>query len=131
MGSIFSKLTQPGPIQGRDLALASAATAQPGTSSVDGTIGQPQISQIPMANAGDVVPGSDQTTNKLIAPPETAPPQITRPTWQQAQTSGNPAELTKGGKLLSLLQSGLEGADRKSTRLNSSHLGISYAVFCL
>src|SRR5437899_9593599 len=25
----------------------------------------------------------------------------------------------------------LAGADRKSTRLNSSHLGISYAVFCL
>src|SRR5258705_8913309 len=24
-----------------------------------------------------------------------------------------------------------EGGDRKSTRLNSSHLGISYAVFCL
>src|SRR5258705_2188343 len=26
---------------------------------------------------------------------------------------------------------GTEGKDRKSTRLNSSHLGISYAVFCL
>src|SRR5262245_64538452 len=26
---------------------------------------------------------------------------------------------------------GLLGSDRKSTRLNSSHLGISYAVFCL
>src|SRR5205814_10045043 len=26
---------------------------------------------------------------------------------------------------------GAGGADRKSTRLNSSHLGISYAVFCL
>src|SRR5947199_5538780 len=26
---------------------------------------------------------------------------------------------------------GLERLDRKSTRLNSSHLGISYAVFCL
>src|SRR5437899_4999671 len=25
----------------------------------------------------------------------------------------------------------LAGGDRKSTRLNSSHLGISYAVFCL
>src|ERR1039458_6163190 len=25
----------------------------------------------------------------------------------------------------------LDGIDRKSTRLNSSHLGISYAVFCL
>src|SRR5262245_65653612 len=24
-----------------------------------------------------------------------------------------------------------KGSDRKSTRLNSSHLGISYAVFCL
>src|SRR5262245_63869831 len=26
---------------------------------------------------------------------------------------------------------GADGEDRKSTRLNSSHLGISYAVFCL
>src|SRR5262245_66658829 len=26
---------------------------------------------------------------------------------------------------------GRAGSDRKSTRLNSSHLGISYAVFCL
>src|SRR5437899_9735670 len=26
---------------------------------------------------------------------------------------------------------GARGEDRKSTRLNSSHLGISYAVFCL
>src|SRR5207253_10466074 len=26
---------------------------------------------------------------------------------------------------------GPEGADRKSTRLNSSHVAISYAVFCL
>src|SRR5258705_7837052 len=26
---------------------------------------------------------------------------------------------------------GIFGRDRKSTRLNSSHLGISYAVFCL
>src|SRR5438045_7296042 len=25
----------------------------------------------------------------------------------------------------------IDAADRKSTRLNSSHLGISYAVFCL
>src|SRR5438045_7433762 len=25
----------------------------------------------------------------------------------------------------------INGTDRKSTRLNSSHLGISYAVFCL
>src|ERR1035438_10832512 len=29
------------------------------------------------------------------------------------------------------LESTLRRGDRKSTRLNSSHLGISYAVFCL
>src|SRR5699024_12802090 len=29
------------------------------------------------------------------------------------------------------LASGLLGEDRKSTRLNSSHVSISYAVFCL
>src|SRR5437899_9417454 len=29
------------------------------------------------------------------------------------------------------LSVGNDGSDRKSTRLNSSHLGISYAVFCL
>src|SRR5947199_7181109 len=28
-------------------------------------------------------------------------------------------------------EKGPRGRDRKSTRLNSSHLGISYAVFCL
>src|SRR5215831_19888517 len=37
--------------------------------------------------------------------------------------------LGKDGKLL--LWSCQTAADRKSTRLNSSHLGISYAVFCL
>src|SRR5258705_6695853 len=35
------------------------------------------------------------------------------------------------GPLARLLAEGArEGLDRKSTRLNSSHLGISYAVFC-
>src|SRR3712207_8498066 len=29
------------------------------------------------------------------------------------------------------LADGVEGGDRKSTRLNSSHANISYAVFCL
>src|ERR1035441_4999177 len=31
----------------------------------------------------------------------------------------------------SVSASGRSNGDRKSTRLNSSHLGISYAVFCL
>src|SRR5437870_6523519 len=33
--------------------------------------------------------------------------------------------------LLALVELGGEGEDRKSTRLNSSHVAISYAVFCL
>src|SRR5690242_21784493 len=36
-------------------------------------------------------------------------------------------ELGKGRKLPDILA----GIDRKSTRLNSSHMSISYAVFCL
>src|SRR5256885_10408009 len=36
-----------------------------------------------------------------------------------------------GAALLGLLPEAMAGADRKSTRLNSSHLVISYAVFCL
>src|SRR5437899_7316392 len=45
-----------------------------------------------------------------------------------------PAEQTPGiAKVLCeiLWEAGVPREDRKSTRLNSSHLGISYAVFCL
>src|SRR5947199_10184107 len=35
------------------------------------------------------------------------------------------------GARLELSERALEDGDRKSTRLNSSHLGTSYAVFCL
>src|ERR1035438_7759122 len=49
---------------------------------------------------------------------------------EAAGTSSNPtgaiAVLFSGGKATSI-----NTLDRKSTRLNSSHLGISYAVFCL
>src|SRR3712207_7534716 len=37
----------------------------------------------------------------------------------------------KGGRELALRPEGTAGVDRKSTRLNSSHANISYAVFCL
>src|SRR3712207_8887343 len=33
--------------------------------------------------------------------------------------------------LIGIMLGGVVGADRKSTRLNSSHANISYAVFCL
>src|SRR5690606_40707522 len=39
--------------------------------------------------------------------------------------------LHAGGPMLSLTAVGMIVLDRKSTRLNSSHVKISYAVFCL
>src|SRR2546430_9244987 len=43
----------------------------------------------------------------------------------------NPEELQKELESLLKAQFGLRMQDRKSTRLNSSHSQISYAVFCL
>src|SRR5437868_11414667 len=41
-------------------------------------------------------------------------------------------ELRRGDRLPDLLRSSRRGtSDRKSTRLNSSHVSISYAVFCV
>src|SRR5437899_9535832 len=41
-------------------------------------------------------------------------------------------EMTRSGLVLpDTAKEKPQAADRKSTRLNSSHLGISYAVFCL
>src|SRR2546426_8990649 len=39
--------------------------------------------------------------------------------------------LPAAAPVVSCYEAGREGLDRKSTRLNSSHLVISYAVFCL
>src|SRR3712207_7764880 len=41
---------------------------------------------------------------------------------------GDDFQIVPGGELFELRQA---GQDRKSTRLNSSHANISYAVFCL
>src|SRR5262245_64578381 len=45
--------------------------------------------------------------------------------------TGRVARLGHGSRLRNCRIQAGEAEDRKSTRLNSSHLGISYAVFCL
>src|SRR5690625_6358136 len=45
--------------------------------------------------------------------------------------SNNSSDNSSDGDLRTLSQSEPTGKDRKSTRLNSSHVAISYAVFCL
>src|SRR5690625_6496030 len=54
-----------------------------------------------------------QTTNGMLNPPL-----LIKLTWGIIQASAAAVLLWSGG-------------DRKSTRLNSSHVAISYAVFCL
>src|SRR5690242_21612916 len=54
-----------------------------------------------------------------------------------AQRAGGPvrpllaADPARAGRALAALPVEGSGGDRKSTRLNSSHMSISYAVFCL
>src|SRR5689334_24648187 len=59
------------------------------------------------------------------APQEQAPPAITRE-WQEVKT----IEDEYDGKKRTRKET-YQHSDRKSTRLNSSHSSISYAVFCL
>src|SRR5205814_6049356 len=47
-----------------------------------------------------------------------------------APAANDPAQRNRGGRA-TMDSADLRQRDRKSTRLNSSHLGISYAVFCL
>ena len=51
-----------------------------------------------------------------------APPQVPQPLLDQ---------LKVGGRMIIPVGEFNQGLDRKSTRLNSSHALISYAVFCL
>src|ERR1039457_6558005 len=60
---------------------------------------------------------------------------IRRPKWQM-NTAERHLQFTSGGRLLRIpgpatTSNSAFFIDRKSTRLNSSHLVISYAVFCL
>src|SRR5699024_11323520 len=48
-----------------------------------------------------------------------------------AQQAGLPGVIAHGMLTMGTAITGLLEADRKSTRLNSSHVSISYAVFCL
>src|SRR5690606_41547646 len=51
--------------------------------------------------------------------------------YRQALAGGPNAVLTRRLALSQAISGDQAGSDRKSTRLNSSHVKISYAVFCL
>src|SRR5256885_12143558 len=64
-------------------------------------------------------------TTLFRSPPVLRPPPIPWSPHPPSQPRGRAAEATPSA------YPGDQGIDRKSTRLNSSHLVISYAVFCL
>src|SRR5262245_63479521 len=57
------------------------------------------------------------------------PPNLGGELSSHTATVGQQAQVRRG--IRSIPVGSLSEPDRKSTRLNSSHLGISYAVFCL
>src|SRR2546426_5887699 len=69
------------------------------------------------------VPSSVETSMSLAATPGTSARRTNR--------SFSSCKSTDGLQAVVLVTAGCEALDRKSTRLNSSHLVISYAVFCL
>src|SRR3712207_7309516 len=58
------------------------------------------------------------------------PPAVKRVRFTESSEKDRPA-ITESGVNSENVSSGSPLADRKSTRLNSSHANISYAVFCL
>src|SRR5690606_8988471 len=86
---------------------------------------------------GEMVPYSSFIQMRRIYGPE----QITRYNmFTSAMLNGQPAAGFSTGQAIETIQElaeqlpqgyVIEWADRKSTRLNSSHVKISYAVFCL
>src|SRR3712207_6921489 len=73
----------------------------------------------------------------LFRSPEAADPAVEalaaerHPDFHRADVGGLGEDLAHGRREVSPLVGLLDRPDRKSTRLNSSHANISYAVFCL
>src|SRR5207302_10130522 len=71
-----------------------------------------------------------QTTRDLVTTSLTVEEKSTGEYRVQVDTKPNPQTRVFDGKN-AWVQAGQNARDRKSTRLNSSHVKISYAVFCL
>src|SRR5699024_12230929 len=74
-----------------------------------------------VAEGASKVDGAEVVVKRV---PETMPPQLFEKAGGKTQTApvATPQELADYDAII---------LDRKSTRLNSSHVSISYAVFCL
>src|ERR1039458_10611965 len=92
---------------------------------------------VPMMESGTAAPGINvalrlrRKTKITITTRQTVSTRVNSTSWIEpridSEASKATSSFTEGG--ISARNCG--SRDRKSTRLNSSHLGISYAVFCL
>src|SRR5436189_4827310 len=68
----------------------------------------------------------------IVEPPNLGPEFMDVPLAERVEADlGLPAYLDRDTQIAALAEGAFGAADRKSTRLNSSHRCISYAVFCL
>src|SRR5262245_16545841 len=110
----------------RDLSSNSLITVSPAVVAQVGQKAQPdavpnvQTAKFKIAKADYQMGNANRLTARWIQFKNDAP----------YNSGGGTATLERATDFLDAMDS-LAGQDRKSTRLNSSHLGISYAVFCL
>src|SRR5688500_19789825 len=83
------------------------------------------LHSLPLHDALPISQASVPSRRPPAAPGRVRPPAAGAGISSESRRLGRPHLLRQGR------QAEREGADRKSTRLNSSHLVISYAVFCL
>src|SRR3712207_7916372 len=86
--------------------------------------GPPRSTRFPYTTLFRSLPEVERCT-PVLSPPQT----MIRPPATSSVTPVIQEELSETRNIVASATS--SGADRKSTRLNSSHANISYAVFCL
>src|SRR5262245_14605034 len=74
---------------------------------------------------------TDKATVEIEAPASGILSNVTASAGDEIPVGNKIAVILAPGEMVNEDQARISVSDRKSTRLNSSHLGISYAVFCL
>src|SRR2546430_8740559 len=84
-----------------------------------------------MANGARVGPGGETPVARVTFANRAALASTMADPWLRFGDAYSDGLVAIDGDLVRLLESVYHSRDRKSTRLNSSHSQISYAVFCL
>src|SRR5690606_40671733 len=92
------------------------------------------LHSFPTRRSSDLEPAPMPSSNAVVMPIRgitATSPMLPSGYWPTAGAPVKPLKKTKSGRRYALGVGNRTLLDRKSTRLNSSHVKISYAVFCL